>query len=276
MRTVERRSCSAISPNPGTAMLVGSMRAFADDDAGFLERATANEFDRKRFADGFGGKLRVNILQPRDSVSGESDKNIADDDARLVRRTLGFHVENDGGSLLAALQGLTKRFRQAHGLKADAEVAARDAAFLQQRVHDAVHRGRRNGNGAKPCEARSRNAHDAALRVNNRGACGGRLQADVEADIGSKSGAGPSASFRSNEADGTESGNWTAGARASNDEREAAGLDGRGVGDFFYWRRGFGASKDGQIARGIAAGKGSGDDACIGQGDLNLFVTAQG
>lgn len=54
-KTVERRSCSAISPNPGMApcfaMLCGSVRTLADDDAGFLERAAADKFHRKRFAD---------------------------------------------------------------------------------------------------------------------------------------------------------------------------------------------------------------------------------
>src|SRR5713101_10051635 len=109
MRTVERRSCSAISPNPGTAMLVGSMCAFANDNAGFLQCTAADKFDRKRLADRFGGKLRVNVLEPCDGATREGDKNIADDDAGFVRGTFRRHLEDYGGSLLAAFKGLTKR-----------------------------------------------------------------------------------------------------------------------------------------------------------------------
>ncbi len=111
-------------------MLVASVRAFADDDAGFLERAAANKFDGKQLADRFGGKLRVNIFKPSDSVASKSDENIADDDAGFVRRTFGFDVENNGGGPLRPLERMTKGIGQSHGLKADAQVAARNAAFL--------------------------------------------------------------------------------------------------------------------------------------------------
>src|SRR5262249_52242094 len=110
MRTVERRSCSAISPNPGmaplalSAMLIRSVRAFANYNAGFLERAAANEFQRKGLADGFCAKLPVNILEPRDGVARERDKNVADDNPSFMRWPFRFDFEDDGGGFVVALQ----------------------------------------------------------------------------------------------------------------------------------------------------------------------------
>src|SRR5207245_7662679 len=97
MRTVERRSCSAISPNPGMAMSAGPMGALADDDVDFLERPAANEFERKRFANRFGAKLPVNVFKTSDGMAGERHKNVADDDTGLLRGTFGFDFEDNGG-----------------------------------------------------------------------------------------------------------------------------------------------------------------------------------
>src|SRR5262245_50527923 len=138
MRTVERRSCSATSPSPGIPMLVRSVRALANNDAGFLERAAANKFEWQGFADGFGAKLAVNVLEPSDRMAGERDKNVANDNAGLVRRTLGFNFEDDGRGVVVALQRFPKRIRQTHRLQADAKVAARNATFLQKRVYDTI------------------------------------------------------------------------------------------------------------------------------------------
>ena len=76
-----------------------------------------------------------------------------------------------------AMQGLAKGIGQAHGLEADAEVAARDAAFLQERVDDGVDGRSRNGDRAEACEARRGDAEDAAVCVNDGAARGGGLQA---------------------------------------------------------------------------------------------------
>jgi len=67
------------------AMLVRTVRAFAHDNVGFLERAATNEFERKRLADGFGAELPVNVFKPSDGMARESHKNIADNHAGLVR-----------------------------------------------------------------------------------------------------------------------------------------------------------------------------------------------
>src|SRR5690242_7567142 len=117
MGTVERRSCSAISPNPGMAMLFGSVGALADDDAGFLECAATNKLERQRFANGFGAQLPVNVFEPGNRLTSESHKNVADNDASLVRRTFGLNFKDDGRGLVVALQCFSQRIRQTDGLQ---------------------------------------------------------------------------------------------------------------------------------------------------------------
>src|SRR6516225_34678 len=130
MRTVERRSCSAISPNPGMAMSFSSLRALANHNVGFLKCSSPKELDGQRFADGFCAELPVNIFEPGDDVAGERHKNVADEDAGFVRRTFGFDFEDDGRGLVVAFQGSAQRIGQAHWLQADPKIAAGDAAFL--------------------------------------------------------------------------------------------------------------------------------------------------
>ena len=62
---------------------------------------------------------------------------------------VGFYFQDDGGGSYFALQGLAKGVGQPHRLQADAEIAARDAAFLQQRVDYEVDRGGWNGDRAE-------------------------------------------------------------------------------------------------------------------------------
>src|SRR5215472_2817417 len=135
MRTVERRSCSAISPNPGMAAIsFSSPRALANDDGGFLKCSSAKELDGQRFADGFCAELPVNVFEPGDYVAGERHKNVADEDAGFVRGTFGFDFEDDGRGLVVAFQGSAQRIGQTHRLQADPKIAAGNAALLQQHV----------------------------------------------------------------------------------------------------------------------------------------------
>src|SRR5579864_2360885 len=111
MRTVGRRKCSAISPNPGMAMLFSSVRAFTHNDTGFLRDAATNKFDRHRFADYIGSELRVHILHSRDRMPAESDQHIADHNACLLRGTLRLHFDGNGCSFFIALQRLAESLR---------------------------------------------------------------------------------------------------------------------------------------------------------------------
>ena len=65
------------------------------------------------------------------------------------------------------------------------------------------------------------------------------------------------------EAHDAERGDRAAGARAADDEREAAGLDRGRVAKFGYGRHGFRAFQDREIGRRIAAGERRGDDAAV-------------
>src|SRR6266852_2025442 len=176
--TVERRSFSAISPNPVTGMLLASARAFADHDVHFLRCAAPDELERKRLADGFAVKLRVDVFEARNRMAGECDENVSNDDAGFVRRTFGLDFENHGGGFFAALQGLAERVGQPHGLQANAKIALRNVAFFQQRVDDAIDRGRGDGDGAEAREPGRGDADDAALRLNDSAADGSGLQRD--------------------------------------------------------------------------------------------------
>src|SRR5207244_4500917 len=136
MRTVERRSCSAISPNPGMAMSCSSLCALANDNAGFLKCSSAKELEGQRFADRFCAELPMNIFEPGDCLAGERHKNVADQDAGFVRGTFGFDFEDDGRSLVVAFQGSAQRIGQAHGLQADPKIAAGDASLLQKQSEE--------------------------------------------------------------------------------------------------------------------------------------------
>ena len=197
--------------------LFASARTLAYNNIHFLHRSSANEFKRERLADGFTVELRVDIFETRDRMAGERDENVSDDDAGFVRGAFGLDFENDGGGFFAALQGLAESFGQTDGLQADAEIALRDVAFFKQGVDNQIDRGRGDGDGAEASKARCGDAYGTALSVNYGSADGGRLQADVEADVRGESGAGPGAALGRDEADDAECGHWAAGAGAADD-----------------------------------------------------------
>src|SRR5260370_13937636 len=99
--TVERRSFSAISPNPVTGMLFASARAFADHDVHFLRCAAPDELERKRLADGFALKLRVDVFEARNRVAGDGDENVSNDDPSLVRKPFARHLQEPSSGLFA-------------------------------------------------------------------------------------------------------------------------------------------------------------------------------
>src|SRR6266404_4224407 len=245
--TVERRSCSAISPKPLMATLFASAGAFADNYVHFLRGTAANEFERERLADGFAVELRVDVFEARDRMAGERDENVSDNDACFVGGAFGLDFEHDGGGFFAALQGLTESFGKADRLQADAEIPLRDVTLFQQRIDYAVDRGRGDGNGAEAGETRRGDADDAALRVDYRAADGSGLQANVEADVGREGGAGPGAALRNDKADRAERGDWAAGTGAADDQREAAGLQRGDVAESGDGGGCFGAFQNGEI-----------------------------
>jgi hypothetical protein len=69
--TVERRNLSVISPNPVTAISLTPVRTFRNHDIPFLNGATANEFQEKRFADRVTRKKRLNVSWSGNRVAAQ-------------------------------------------------------------------------------------------------------------------------------------------------------------------------------------------------------------
>src|SRR4030095_8210197 len=131
IRTVARSSCSAISPNPVTAILLSPVQTFANQDANFLYRAATNKFHRHGLADCFAMKLRLNILELRDLAAAERNQDVPDDDSRLVRWPARLNIQNNRRGLLVSLERLTKRLGQPNWLYADAQITTGNPTFFQ-------------------------------------------------------------------------------------------------------------------------------------------------
>src|SRR5579872_6138163 len=106
--TVERRSDSAISPNPLTLALISvpSVRPFRDRNFGFLQRAAAHKTDGERFADCRAVQFGMNVFETTDAVSAQRHDDVADHQAGFVSRAVWLDFEHDGGAALFALKGL--------------------------------------------------------------------------------------------------------------------------------------------------------------------------
>src|ERR1700680_974139 len=224
MSTVERRSCSATSPRPSMPMSVVSSRTRGHRDADFLDGAPAHDLCRQCFANVFRLQMGLHVFEARDALAGQRNENIADHYSRFVCRTSGFDFENDCPSFFLALQRIAKRFGQTHRLQANAEIAARNVAFLQQSIDDAVDVQRRNDDRAKAGETRRCDSNDVSLCIYDCATNSSRLQAYVQANVRSERRTGPRAALRGHKADNTQSSDRTAGPSAANNQGEMTGL----------------------------------------------------
>src|SRR5882724_13177944 len=104
MKTVERRSFSAISPKLAMGILLGSVVVLAHRDGCLFQRAATHESQRDALADRCSLQLRVNIFQARDAVPRQRNDDVADDQARRVRGTIGFDFQHDRGCFFLEMQ----------------------------------------------------------------------------------------------------------------------------------------------------------------------------
>src|SRR5579864_2517237 len=191
--------------------------------------------------------MGLHVFEARDALACQQNENIANHDSRFVCRTSGFDFENDRAGFFLALQRIAKRFGQAYGLQADAKIAARNVALLQQRVHDAVDVQGRNDNRAEARETRRCDSDDMSLRVDDCAAYRSRLQPYVQTNVRSERRASPRAALPCNEANYAQSGDRAAGASAANNHGEIAGLQGFYAAKFYRACRGFRALQDGEV-----------------------------
>src|SRR5712664_1389633 len=275
IRTVERRRCSAISPNPEMTILFAFVFAFAHDDVQVLSCTAAHDFGGECFADVFAIQMRLHVLEIRDGFPFERNQDVANQDSCFVCGALRLYFEDDGGCFLRALKGLAQRLRQTHGLQPDTEIAPGDAALLQNDVDDPVHRRGRNSDGAEPCEARRGDAKNLAVRINGSATDGGGLQRKVEPNVGRESRSGPRLALGRNETDDAEGCDRTAGTRPADNESENARPYVSGVSGFDSRGGCLTALQHREVGRGIASCERGGNDAAIGKGHLNFFVAPE-
>src|SRR5713101_6374537 len=136
IRTVERRRCSAISPNPEMAILFAFGLAFAHDDVQILHRAATDDCRGECFADVFAGQVRLHVLEMGHGLPCERNQDVANHDSCFVRRALWLYFEDDRRCFRIALKRLAQRLRQTHRLQPDTKIAVGDAALLQNDIDD--------------------------------------------------------------------------------------------------------------------------------------------
>src|SRR5258708_7688110 len=104
IRTVERRRCSAISPNPEMTILSALVLAFAHNDVQVLRCPAAHDFRNERFADVFARQVRLHVFETGDGLPFERNQDVANHDSCFVRGALRLYFEDRSEEHTSELQ----------------------------------------------------------------------------------------------------------------------------------------------------------------------------
>src|SRR5712664_24477 len=191
------------------------IRAFGNGEGDVAGRAAAKKAGGDGFADVFAVQMVLDILEPRDGFGVERKQNVSDYHAGIVSGAAGFDFQHNRGGLFPALERLSEILGEADRLQPDAEVAARNTALREERVHYAVHRGDRQGKGSRGSEFWSGDAGDAAFGVDDCATNSSALQDHIQANVGGESEAAPEVALARHHADKGQRGDGAAGAGAA-------------------------------------------------------------
>src|SRR5215813_14160480 len=194
--TLDRRRRSAIStiPDagapcvcaPATSVILSAILLslpslggpFADCDRQVRAHAAADDRSIDRLANAFGGECRLHIVYVRDRGETQPHQHVADQKSGLVSRAAGLDAQYNYSAIIDQIKLTFYGVRQTHGLHPDADVWSRDAAALQERVHDTIDRHGGNRQRRATPQTRRVDSQDTSIRADQRAA--GKTQIDVQ------------------------------------------------------------------------------------------------
>src|SRR5262245_19999879 len=236
--TLDRRRCSAISTIPDaeascvrapttsvilSAILLSSPsmgRPFADCDRQVRALAAADDRCIDRLADAFRGESRLHIVYVHDRSGAQRHQHVADQKSGLVRRAAGLNAQYNYSAVIDQIKLTFYGVRQTHGLHPDADVRSRDAAALQESVHDTIHRHGGNRQRRATPQTRRVDSQDTSVCGDQRAAGKTQIYVQIQAHEMINYTALPGAPCPADRADAAETGAHALSTGSPNSENE--------------------------------------------------------
>src|SRR5579885_1815036 len=187
--TVERRSASAISPNPRMSV---PPRPLADGHGQLAPLARAPDLRLDRLAAAAGFERLLNIVGVLDRLSSERHQHVPDQYAAFRRRPFRLERKDDQAFVMS---------RQLHRLQAHAEISAPHPPTGEQFLDHAFDRAGWNRHAGDAGKRRARDADRLARRVHHQAAGGARIHRQIEPDVAVQAPAAPRAPLGAEGAD---------------------------------------------------------------------------
>src|SRR5215470_11527962 len=146
-------TATAACPLSAPAVSAGvARRPLADDHRDFNAVAATDDSHSNGFADAGAAELPDELLQRPERPAFDADEDVADERARALSGPAGLQAVNEEPPCVSFVR--CARTPDAHGLRADAEIAARHPAAREQLVDHRRHevdRQRERGAANDPC-----------------------------------------------------------------------------------------------------------------------------